>query len=484
MVAALVVVVLGCSALAGLGLADPAVPPVGAASTPSTVSTDPADGSVLRPGDETRGGRDDDAAAHRAVEDLLDARADALLARDREGWMSGISTAGPAAGFAQRQAAVFDDIAAVPLAQWGWELLGEGPSLPADRRAELGGDGSTAQPWVARVALVYRLSGAGGQVRREKHLTVAPSPTGSPRGWALVDDTDGPSVPDLWDLGPVDVHRGARSLVVGAGDLSGVAALADEGADRVDALWGEDWPRATVVEVPASEEQMARLLGREDASALERVAAVTTGERVGGGGASTGDRVVLNPRGFAGLTGVGALVVMTHELTHVATRASTSGPVPPWLSEGYADWVGYHGQGLGPESIAEPLLREVREAAASPQGPAALGALPGADDFDPAQDSVGQAYAGAWLAADLVARRYGEESLAGLYRDTASGARVAPGTDLLRRSSHGGADDSRERAAAADAAAEAALRRRLGLGTTAFTSAWRQHVTALAAGRS
>ncbi len=479
--AALVVVVLGCSALTGVVLADTAQPPT--APTAPTVSTAAASaqaprGSGLRPADVPPGA---DAPSRAQVEDLLRARAAALLERDRDGWMTGISPRGPGAGYAERQAAVFDDISEVPLADWGWELLGEGPDLSPQRLAELEVDGSSAQPWVAHVALVYRLRGAGGQVRRDAYLTVAPTTPGASPGWVLVDDSDGPTDTEVWDLGPVRVTSSARSLVLGTGDLSGVGALVDAGAARVDAAWGTDWSRSTVVEVPASQEQMARLLGRTSAGDLDEVAAVTTGEQVGGASATTGDRIVLNPRGIGELTDVGALVVMTHELTHVATRASTSAPVPVWLSEGYADWVGYRGLGLTAATVAEPLLRAVRSGA---DGDDPLAALPAARDFDPAGGRAASAYAGAWLAADLVARRYGDRALTGLYRDVASGV-TTPTPEAF---ASGGREEARadrvgpgDVAVAADAATEEALRGRLGVSTTAFTSSWRARGQALAA---
>ncbi len=461
-VAALVVVVLGSSALLGVWLADPP----GAAGRPSgTASAAAPTGADQRPGRGASG----DADEVGALAALLEARAGALLGRDRDGWMSGVFTGPAAAGFAQRQEAMFDDVAAVPLAEWGWELIGEGPDLSPQRLAALGGQTASRRPWVAHVALVYRLRGGGGQVRREKYLTVVPTPSGVRGGWALADDTDGPTEPDLWDLGPVQVSAGSRSLVLGTGDLTGVAALADTASARVDAVWGRDWPRSTVVEVPASQDQMARLLGRGDASALEQVAAVTTGERLGDEVATTGDRVVVNPRGFSGLTEVGRLVVMTHELAHVATRASTSAPVPAWLSEGYADWLGYREQGLGAATIAAPLVDAVRDG-----DPGSLAGLPSADDFAADGGRAGLAYAGSWVAADLVARRYGEQALTAVYRDVASGAPTPGGTAPSPLAS----TDERTGAAAADRA----LRARLGVDTTAFTSAWRQRVTLIASG--
>ena len=51
------------------------------------------------------------------------------------------------------------------------------------------------------------------------------------------------------------------------------------------------------------------------------------------------------PRRTACSADFGKQVVLTHETTHVATRADTTAATPLWLSEGYADWVGYRGHG-------------------------------------------------------------------------------------------------------------------------------------------
>ena len=346
-----------------------------------------------------------------ALDELLGARGSAVLAHDRAAWLE---TVHPDAGeFVDRQAAVFDNLAEVPLREWRYEYAGEGPVLSTQRQAELGPDA-----WVARVVLVYRFAGASdlGEVRREQHLTLAQHGD----GWRVAGDADGPSAQDLWDLGRVEVVRGERSLVLGTAEVEALnqyAAETDDAARHVDAVWGTEWPRTVVVLVPTTQTELAQVLGREDEAGLEQIAAVTTGEVRPRGEEASADRVIINPAGFAQLGPLGRQVVLTHEITHVATRATARSDVPIWLSEGFADYIAYRDAGVSRTVVAQDLLDEVRAG----QVPSAL---PGTADFDPRQGVVASAYSGAWLAAQLVAERWGEGVLVSLYRSVASGTPV------------------------------------------------------------
>ncbi|TNM68313.1 hypothetical protein FHN55_07575 [Streptomyces sp. NP160] len=434
--------VLGTAAVRLLDEPGPVAAPASAPVLPSAAATR---------GDSTAGAP----SSLRAVQALLDARAAALLARDESGWEAAVlpdadatAAARPALdAYRERTAAVFDRLEPVPLGTWSWQVTGSGPALPAERSQQL-----PAGSWVARTTLVWSVEGAGEDpVRRQQDLTVVPAG----EGWAVVDDADGETVPDLWDLAPVQVVTSPRAVVIGTAaraELDRAAQLTTTAARAVDEVWGTSWPRSTVVEVPADQDQMARLLGREDDAGLDQIAAVTTGELVGGNGATRGDHVVVNPSGFGALAPLGQQVVLTHELTHVATRSGASRAVPLWLSEGFADWVGYRGTGLPEQAVAADLAARVR-AGRAPQE------LPTADDFDPATTAdVGPSYSSAWLAVTALAQRYGDDRVVQLYR-TAS---TEPGD------------------ADADAALDAALASTLGTDRAEVVRLWRAELAGLA----
>lgn len=332
---------------------------------------------------------------------LLVARAGALLSRDRAQWLGTVDA--QSTEFAARQAAVFDNLAEVPFSSIRFEFGGNGPSLAAGRSAEVGPDA-----WVARVVTVYRLADADdADVRREQYLTIV----NRDDSWLVADDADGGSSANIWDLGPVNVVRGDRTLVLGTADvemLDEIAALGDDAALEVDELWGVQWPRTVVVLVPRDQKEMAALLMRADDTGLDQIAAVTTGE-VGWDQEPSADRVIVNPSGFGQLEALGRDVVLTHEFTHVATRATGSSQVPIWLSEGFADYVAYQQTDLSRRQIAGDVLDLVAQG----DGPTALATQA---DFDPATGDIAPAYSSSWLAADMIAREWSQDDLIALYR--------------------------------------------------------------------
>ncbi|MEV6951364.1 hypothetical protein [Streptomyces sp. NPDC051183] len=325
----------------------------------------------------------------------------ALLCGLLAGCGSGARPAGAAGqevrrAVAEWSAAPPEALAGVPLEGWSYEVT------------SVREDGVRA---FARAELRYRLAGfdaAPAGSAREVELAAGPGGR-----WRVTADRPAPgALPQLWDQGPVTVRRGAHALVLGgAGQspetLEAVAAEADRAVPAVSAAWPEPWAGRVVVVVPGSLERMAQLLGRP-ADEYRGLGAVTVG-RVGTAPAAA-DRVVVNPEGYGQLTAEGRRIILTHETTHVATRAATTETTPLWLSEGFADWAAYRGTGSSPAQAAPALGRAVR-AGELP------GALPvnGAFAFGGDSDALARAYEGAWLACRLVAQEWGDAALVALY---------------------------------------------------------------------
>ncbi|MBP0450222.1 hypothetical protein J5Y04_11745 [Kitasatospora sp. RG8] len=270
-------------------------------------------------------------------------------------------------------------------------------------------------------------------------------------GWRVEREEGAGGPPPLWDLGTVTAVRGERALVLGVAggpDPAGPAAVADRAVVAVAGLWGTGWANRLLLEVPATEAQFARLLEAEPA-AWSAMAAVTTAAP-GAPWHTPADRVVLNPQAYGGLSDFGRQVVITHEAVHVATRADTRAWTPLWLSEGVADWTGYRGSGRSPRQIAPELARDV-SAGRLPS------ALPADQDFTAGAAGIAQAYEQAWLACELIARRYGPERLAALYRAVGAAGRGADREQLLDR----------------------VFRAELGLGLAEFTGLWLAEVRRL-----
>ncbi|MES9524274.1 hypothetical protein [Streptomyces capoamus] len=361
-------------------------------------------------------------SARAEVQRVLDRRAAALLGHDETAYgATGTRTA-------------YTRLRALPLASWSYRVTavrrtGAGATADADLRYRVAGY-DRAPVDVRRTLVLGRTAGGQWYVTAERPAARAGQ--------------------QLWDQGTVTAARGAYSLVLGTGgaaaDLRSYVRLADRAVPAVSGAWGTDWSRRVVVLVPRSLAGMASLLG-SPAAAYRGIAAVTTGE-AGGSGRTPADRVVVNPEAYAGLGDPGKQVVLTHETTHVATRARTTAATPLWLSEGYADWIGYLGTGRAPAEAAPELARAVRDGETPP-------ALPGDADFAFTSEptALARAYEGGWLACRMIADQWGPARLGAFYRTVGA---------------HG------QRAGAV----EEALEKVLGTNPREFTARWRAYVRA------
>ncbi|WP_282794695.1 hypothetical protein [Streptomyces sp. CC224B] len=318
------------------------------------------------------------------VRRLLDRRAAAVLDRDERAYRA---TGGPVTAY--------DNLREVPLASWAYRV------------EDFDRDGSRA---TVTAELRYRVAGHDrAPLTADRALTLQRRDG----RWYVTDERPARrAARQLWDQGRVDAVRGTRSLVLGVGraprDLRRYAELADGAVPAVRAAWPRPWAGRVLVLVPRSLGGMADLLGAP-AAGYQGIAAVTTGE-TGGSGTAPADRIIVNPDAYGVLGDLGKQVVLTHEATHVATRAHTSRATPLWLSEGFADWVGYRGTGRPPAQAAPELRRAVGNGSL----PAAL---PEDDDFGFGGDArrLARAYEGAWLACRMIADEWGARKLTDFY---------------------------------------------------------------------
>lgn len=146
---------------------------------------------------------------------------------------------------------------------------------------------------------------------------------------------------------------------------------------------------------------------------------------------------------------------MTHELTHATVRSSTTRSVPLWLSEGFAELVGYRAVDLPERTVVAPALEAVR-ATGLPQS------LPGEADFDPSTRRLPVAYGESLLVLRTLVDRYGIPAVVRFYRGAAGGVDVPP--DLL---------------ADPEAVTDRALQAELGTDRTAVVRAWQARLRAL-----
>lgn len=350
-----------------------------------------------------------DAPREAAVRTLLALRAVAIRVRDRDAWMSTIDPT--AAAFRQRQGDLFDALAAVPIADWSYRLE---PDSEPPRNVDLGAVRGPGW-WAPGVTLSYRIAGYDESPTLEpQRLTFVPR---GERWYVAADDDFAAAGRDtargLWDSGRVVVVRGANSIVLGhpgsRSMMRRVAASIDAAVPRVTEVWGTAWSHRVVALVPRSQDELQRIVGGD--GDYSQIAAVATAGLTGGaaGYHPVGDRIVINPMNFAKLGTLGRRVVLTHEVTHVATRAATGPAAPVWLVEGFADYVGY----LGVRVPYRVSASELRTAVRRGRGPREL---PSDRDFLGGNADLAQVYEQAWLAVTLLVETYGRDGLVDFYR--------------------------------------------------------------------
>jgi hypothetical protein len=385
-----------------------------------------------------------------AVRKMLQRRATAILERDQAAFMS---TVDPKAApeFIAAQAALFANLDGVPLAEWSYEVDGAFVAAPPDR------PGDDAPLWAPRTALRYALDG------------VDTVPTSRPLGYLYVErggrwflTADSALGPDSertwrgpWDFGPCVTAAARSGLVVGhTGQerlVTSLAAELDGAVAAVTEVWGTEWSQRVAVLLPATIDEMREMVG--PAFAVSGIAAAAVADQVDvANHTAVGQRVVLNPDQARRLSPSAMRIVLRHEITHVAARASTVDGAPMWLLEGFADYVGYRGSGLTPREAAPDLVRALRAGGLPgglPEG------LPTDDDFHGGNDNLDLAYQLAWSVALHVVDLAGEEELVRLYRLIAGGPTVDPST------------------------VDGALRQVLGLDTPGFVASWRDSLIRL-----
>ncbi len=182
-------------------------------------------------------------------------------------------------------------------------------------------------------------------------------------------------------------------LVTGTGPndrLQTVSRDATRAIGQVRALWGTNVLRGTVrIEVPADDNGFRSLGGanRRNGPESAQVAATTTPD----------GRVVLSPQVFDDLTAEGVVVVLAHELTHVALGQATLTGVPRWVIEGSAELTAFKPTGLSLAQAAPKLAGQVR-----------AGQVPAAPPADPDfAESADAAYQGAYAWSRFLHERYG-----------------------------------------------------------------------------
>ncbi|HET7822636.1 MAG TPA: hypothetical protein VFL10_14025 [Ornithinibacter sp.] len=343
-----------------------------------------------------------------AVSDLLRRRAAAVVAGDESAYAATVADRSSAAG--RRQLDSFGAARALRVSRLEVgepvvdpvDLLETGPSTGAT-----GSSRATAQ-----VDVRYRVDDLdrGDRVARLEYDLVR-----SDAGWQVEAERPvGPGATAPWVAMPtLRVRRGEHAVVAGTVPgkrLAEHAAVVDRAVPTLRTQWSGT-PSRVLVLAPSTSQEADALLGRTESGAAP-VAATTEGP-LRDSGTATGDRVVLDPTAFGRLTASGRDVVLTHELAHVAVRATVPGRPAGWLAEGYADHVGYARADVSTARLVAPLVGAIRTG----HGPRRL---PTTSDLQPTSGDIEVPYLAAWQAVELIAHDHGEAALRRLVAASAS----------------------------------------------------------------
>lgn len=340
---------------------------------------------------------------------LLRGRAAAVVHRDRPAFLATIDPRATPQ-FRDAQAAMFDNLASVPLSIFSYNLD------PTDVVSVPTGVFPAEELWAPEVQLNYALAG------------VDRDPTSKPMGylfsrhgtqWFLASDTltsrntwRGP-----WDFGPVTTIKTKSGVVLAhPGDAALAKRIGDEldsDVKAVSAVWDQPWSREVAVLVPSSTDELKAFVGPE--FAVDSIAAVAVADRVDNAGhTAIGQRVVLNPDNADKMPEASLKVVLRHEMTHIAARGYTVDGTPMWMLEGFANYVGYRDSGISMDVGAADVAELERDGTVPTD-------LPANGDFAASGDKINLAYDEAWTLTSFIADTFGQHALVTLYLRVAGG---------------------------------------------------------------
>jgi hypothetical protein len=276
-----------------------------------------------------------------AAQHLLDARAAAIAAGDRAGFLATVDPDAPAA-FRQQQAASFDGWRSVPVTGYRLQVRTDdsgdlGIGLAATHHAD--------EAYLPETRQTYRLRDFDDRDEIDS-LWLTFVRRGSAWFVASDGDLDGlglQSARQIWETSAVQVTTTAHFLVINhpaqAARAAALASIAEEAAGRLDGMWDQPWPHRIPLILPGSVAELERLL--QSTIDLEKfVAFVDYGNIRDEGWVATAPRIFIQDKELSRYDRAFQLDTLTHELSHGA-GATVAGPLlPVWLHEGLAEWIG------------------------------------------------------------------------------------------------------------------------------------------------
>ncbi len=339
----------------------------------------------------------------RQVQHVLALRAQAIVHHNRAGFLASVDSR--RTSFYRAQAVLFDRMATAPFSGFAYQLdspanlatarirqrYAPAPVYLPEIQASYHFRGQDASPVLARFYYTFVWTGSAWRIAAQDELR------------PLVQ-----SDAEIWDAGTLQTVATSRTLVVFHPGDSALAnrlrGAAEQGYAQVAASWSGSWEHKVVILVPHDQAEAERLVGARD---LGQVAAVAASSIESGAFQRVlGNRIVVNSTNVRRYDQLNLQVVMTHEMTHVATRTIGQG-VPLFIVEGFADFTALRPIGQ-PLAFTRPALASAVKAGRFD------GTLPSDADLRGANASV--AYDASSSFCLWVATTFGEPRLQALYR--------------------------------------------------------------------
>jgi len=335
---------------------------------------------------------------------LLAKRAKAILDEDRAAFLATVDKRQKA--WYREQSTQFANLRTVPFSAFAYRVVALRTGTGLTRRYH------ADQVSLGLVEARYRFTGQDASPVLTRHSFTF---VHVPAGWRIAGPGDrrlrARDDVEIWDGGKVGTVRSDRTLIVyhpGAEALARrLLTVADRAYPQVGAAWTGKWERKAVILVPRNQDEAEDLVGARD---LSRVAALASSSiESNQSGRVLGNRIVVNTTNVAGYATVDLQILITHEMTHVATRTLGDG-VPLLLVEGFADWAALQPVNLPFRITRAALAREVRSGRFD-------GTLPADREFR--GPDAGVAYDEGSAFCLWVARTFGAAKLRALYREFA-----------------------------------------------------------------
>ena len=293
------------------------------------------------------------------IQALLDRRAEAIRERNKEQFLDTVDPT--SSGFFDEQERLFDSLGTVPLGSYElharWDRFGD-LVRPSDR-ARYGGAEDVAIPVTEEV---YRIEGFDKAPALEDMYFTFVKRDGE---WLIAEDSDLNdlafySARHLWDYGPLYRVDGEHFVVFGhecaagteanlcPGEARSFLSLAERALERVDRYWTMPWPRRVAVLVPATPDELKRIL-QITFDPSDFVAFAYSTVDADEGVRYTGHRIIFNWRSLRERSDADVVTILAHELVHVASRELAGPFVPVFLDEGIAEYIGHDAD---PEALA------------------------------------------------------------------------------------------------------------------------------------